>query len=211
MLSNIWIAVYFFQVTDQVQEFLIVFLSDETTNRHTIIKIKAKGNYGIVNQNYVFKMTILNDSQIFDVHAFCRVYAMLSIKPMLNNLAAFIKIVKNCISISLFTSSENCNFIELSEMFKTIIKKRSHFYTDLDYIIIIAFTIDLHLEVSIVILFLFRTCQESSMYQSLIHIKYKNFVPCRWTKLNKFRFYFLNAWILELSAHSEHIDSFLIN
>ena len=109
--SRISVTEYFFQECNHKKKFLIIFLSHISLYWDTIVHLVSKRNNRIIYYNYVFYISISNNSQIFNIDSVVRINTMLSVKSVLNNLPLRVKVVQTSICIILSSSCEHTNLI----------------------------------------------------------------------------------------------------
>jgi hypothetical protein len=89
-----------------MKHFFVCFVIVERYYWDTVVYLKCKTINTIINNNYVFKVPISKDSEIFNIIALRCKITMLSIQPMLNIFVVWINIVQYCVSVYLVTCGE---------------------------------------------------------------------------------------------------------
>ena len=113
MDSGIRITKYFFQECDHEKKLFIILLPHISLDRNAVIHLIGERYDWIIDYNYIFYISISNNSQIFDVDSVIRIYAMLSVKTMLYYLSLGIKVVQASICVVLCSCGEHTNLVIL--------------------------------------------------------------------------------------------------
>ena len=114
LVTDIGIGVHFLEIRDQVQKLFIVWLPGEGRNRHAIVQVESEGDYAVINQDDVSRVSIRYDPQIFhiDTDIVGDLDAVVPVEAVLDDLSFFVQVVQNCISVTLLTCCEDCDFVE---------------------------------------------------------------------------------------------------
>ena len=110
---NSWVfkAEDFFEEGNHEKEFFITFLSHISFNWDTIIQLVSKRYERVVNDNNIFKLSILDNSKIFDIDTAAGIDTVLSIESVFYHLTFRVQEVKTSVSVILSSSSEHAYFI----------------------------------------------------------------------------------------------------
>ena len=109
-----------------MQHFFICFIIIKWNDGNTIVYLESKTVDTVVNDYYVFEISVTEYSQVFDVIAFGGKIAMLSVKPMFNILVIWINIVQNSISIYLMARCKHDNLEVFVRFLKTFHNIRTY-------------------------------------------------------------------------------------
>jgi len=114
--SEVLHRINFLQESHHEEKFLVVPLVREGTNWDAVCELERERDDRVVHNHDVFQITILDDTQVFYVDAWCCLDAMLSVEAMSDDLTFLIDEVKNCISIPLFTGCKNTDLEHLRKV-----------------------------------------------------------------------------------------------
>lgn len=119
------------EIVNEMKHFFVIGIIIERNYRNTIINLESKGINRIIYNNHIFKSSISNNSQVFNIKPFFGKYAMLTIHSKLNKFSIGINIVKNSIGVSLMRCSEHHDLEVFISFFKTLHHIRSNIDTSL--------------------------------------------------------------------------------
>lgn len=105
---------------DQVLELLIVRIFLKRGNRDTIVQLLAERVHGVVDEQNVFQLNVLENSQVFDVLTTLRLDASVSVKAMLDELASRVQVVDNCVCVLWRARREHTHFVALVRGYEKI-------------------------------------------------------------------------------------------
>ena len=114
--SYICDRVNFFQECDHVQQFFVVSLAYERLDWHSVCEIEGKWYDRIIHDYQFFQVSVFNDGEVFDEYTLGWFYTMMSIKSMFDDCPVNVNEIENCISVILFTCSENTDFIHVRQV-----------------------------------------------------------------------------------------------
>ena len=93
----------------ELNKFLIIFVVVKRQNWYSIGKLETKRVNSIVHEYYVFDISISDHSQILDVDALGRAYAVMSIEARIFSLWVD-KLIEDRVSICLMTRGKYSHF-----------------------------------------------------------------------------------------------------
>ena len=95
---------------DQVLKLLIVRILLKRSNRDTIIQLLAERVHGVVDEQNVFQLNVLENTQVFDVFTTFRLNASVSVEAMLDELASRVQVVDNRVCVLWRACREHAHF-----------------------------------------------------------------------------------------------------
>ena len=130
-LTHIFTILEQVEITHKIQKLSILNIVFEWGNRDTVGKLCAEGINCIVNDDHVFHIAILKNSEIFDVHIICSLDTIVSIYTMLYKFVLRVNVVEYDICIPTMTCRENNNFKMLVNLLEALPSVRANVKTRL--------------------------------------------------------------------------------
>ena len=79
----------------------------ERQNGYSVVELEAEGIHRVIDYNDILKVSIFDYPQVFNVHAFFRLHARISVNSVLNEFVVRVKEVKDHVGVSLVRRSED--------------------------------------------------------------------------------------------------------
>jgi len=101
--------IQFLEEGHHVKQFFVFGLASERGNGDAVAQVEGKTDYRVVDNDNLLQIPVSKDPQVFNVHSWCGVDAMLPVQSVRDYLTIVVNEVKHRVGVDLLTCCKHAN------------------------------------------------------------------------------------------------------